>query len=86
VRGEHDGRTGRHLCELVDEHRTAGLEVGHHVCVVDDLLAHVHGPPALLERVLDDLDGPLDTRAERPRRGEQNRVGSRGGHEFSCSC
>ena len=35
------GRAGRHLVELLDEHRAAALEIGDDVGVVDDLLADV---------------------------------------------
>jgi hypothetical protein len=72
VRGEHHARPVRHLVELVHEHRAAALQVGHHVGVVHDLLAHVHRRPLLLEQLLDDLDRPLHTGAERPRPGEQD--------------
>ena len=61
-----------HLPLVVDEHGPAGLELAHHVEVVDDLLAHVDRRPVEVERLLDRLDGPLDAGAVAARRGEEH--------------
>ena len=62
VGGEHDGRALGHLVELLDEDRAAGLQVGHHVLVVHDLLAHVDRRAVEVERLLDGDHGPVDAR------------------------
>src|SRR5437016_4714376 len=40
--------------------------------VVDDLLADIHGLPIHLKRTLDRVDGPLDSGAVAPGRGEDD--------------
>jgi hypothetical protein len=78
VRGEHHERTLRHLVRLVDEDRATFGQRLHDVHVVDDLLADVDRRAVLLERLLDGLDGPVDTRAVAARRGQQDTLGSNG--------
>ena len=63
VRAEDDVRAGGHLVDLLDEDRALLLELGHHVDVVHDLLAHVDGRAVVLERLLDGDDGAVDTGA-----------------------
>ena len=63
VRRVDDGRAGGHLRLLVDEDRAARLEIADDVDVVDDLLADVDRRAVVLERLLDRLDGALDTGA-----------------------
>ena len=72
MRGEDHARPVGDLGQLVHEHRAAPFQVGDDVGVVHDLLAHVHRRPALVEDLLDDLDGPLHPGAERPRPGQQH--------------
>ena len=79
MRREHHGGPVGHLVELVHEHRAAVLELAHHPGVVHDLLAHVDRLALQLERALDDLDGPLDAGAERPRPGQQDLARPAGG-------
>jgi hypothetical protein len=69
--GEHHGRAGRHLVQLVHEHRALGLQALDHVAVVHDLVAHIDGGAVALERALDDLDGALDAGAETARRSQK---------------
>ena len=52
VGGEDDGGALGHLVELLDEDRTARLEVGDDVLVVDDLLADVDRRAVQVERLL----------------------------------
>jgi hypothetical protein len=72
VRRQHGDRTLGHLVDVVDEDRALGLEIAHHVQVVDDLLAHVDRRAVLRER-----RRPLPRPARRPRstrgRGEGTR-------------
>jgi len=70
--GEDDGRPCRDVVDRVDEDRAELLELPHDVRVVDDLLAHVDGPPVVLERSLDRVDGPLDPGAIAAGRGQKD--------------
>jgi len=69
--GEHDGCAGRHLIELVHEHRALGLQAFDHEAVVNDLVAHIDGRAVPLERAFDDLDGALDAGAETAGRSQE---------------
>ena len=69
---EHHRRALRHLVELLDEDRAARLEVGDHVLVVHDLLAHVHGGAVQVQRLLDGDHGPVHAGAVAARRREQH--------------
>ena len=73
VGGEHQGRAGRHVVDLLHEHGTLALEVSHDVGVVHDLPADVDGRREPVDRPLDDVDGPLHPGAERAGTGEQDR-------------
>ena len=72
VGGEHHGLALRHLVELLDEDRTARLEVGHDVLVVHDLLAHVDRRAVEVQRLLDRDHRPVDAGAVAARRREQH--------------
>src|SRR4051794_8642328 len=72
VRGEDADLALRNLALVLDEDGAELLEPAHHVLVMDDLVANVDRRPVLLEQPLDDLDGTVDARAERPRGGEQD--------------
>ena len=72
VRRQHGDRALGHLVDVVDEDRALGLEIAHHVQVVDDLLAHVDRRAVLRERSLDRFHGPLDARAIAAGRGEEH--------------
>src|SRR2546430_12476728 len=48
--GEDHGRACRDFVDLLDEDRTAVLEVGDDMSVVDDLLSHVDRRASVLER------------------------------------
>jgi hypothetical protein len=72
VRREHHGRALGHLVELLDEDRAARLEVGDHVLVVHDLLAHVDRGAVEVERLLDGDHGPVDAGAVAARRRQQD--------------
>src|SRR5207244_1031648 len=72
VRGEHADLTLGDLGLVLDEDCTELLEPAHHVFVVDDLVAHVHGRAVLLEQPLDDLDRAVDAGAERAGRSQQD--------------
>ncbi len=80
VRREHHGGTRGHLVQLLDEHRAAPFQVGHHDGVVHDLLAHVDRTGPLVKQPGHDVDGPLHPGTERPRTGQQHPpVSDRGG-------
>ena len=72
VGGEHHGRAGRHLVELLDEDRAPRLEVGDDVLVVDDLLADVDRGAVEVERLLHGHDRAVDACAVAAGRGEQH--------------
>src|SRR5437899_2016610 len=55
MRGEDDPLAQGHLGLLIDEDRTAFLELVDHVFVVDDLLADVDGLAVEIQRMLDRL-------------------------------
>src|SRR3546814_20086665 len=57
--------------DLVDEHGALGLQRLHDVAVVHDLMADIDRGAIGLDRLRDDLDGPVDAGAEAARRGEQ---------------
>jgi hypothetical protein len=71
MRREDDDRTGRHLIELVDEHRALGAQFANHVVVVDNLVTDIDRGTESLEGPLDDLDRTIDTRTESARLGQQ---------------
>ena len=75
VGGEDDRRALGHLLVLLDEDRALGLQRGHHVLVVHDLLAHVDRPPVQLERLLDGLHRPVDAGTVAAWLGEQYALG-----------
>ncbi len=63
--GKHDGRVGlRDFVQFFDEDGALGLEGIHHVAVVDDGVADIDRRAIFLERQFDDLDRPVDARAE----------------------
>ena len=70
VGGEHDRLALGHLVELLDEDRPAGLQVGDHVLVVHDLLAHVDRRAVEVERLLDRDHGAVDAGAVATGRGQ----------------
>src|SRR5205814_9162567 len=72
VCGEDERGAFGYLVDRVDEDGAALLELPHDVRVVNDLLAHVHGPAVEPERTLDRVDGPLDPCAVAPGRGEED--------------
>src|SRR2546429_86368 len=72
MRAEDHRAAGRHLLELVDEHRAFRAQVLDHELVVHDLVPHVDRRAELVERALDDLDRALDPGAEAAGVGEEN--------------
>ncbi len=64
VRAEDRQSALRHLRELAHEHRALGAEVLDDVLVVHDLVQHVDRRAVAGERLFDDLDRAIDTRAE----------------------
>ena len=75
---EHDDGTLGHLVRLVDEHRPAALERGHHVLVVDDLFAHEDRRAVQLQRLLDRDHGAVHARAVPARSGQQDTTAGSG--------
>ena len=66
----------RDLIDLFDEDGALLLELGHHVDVVHDLLAHVDRGAVALEGLLHRHHGTVHTRAVSARCGEQNPLAS----------
>ena len=84
VGGEHHGLALGHLVELLDEDRAARLEVGHHVLVVHDLLAHVDGCAVQVQGLLDGDHRAVDAGAVAAWRREQHAaVGDAGDAQVS---
>ena len=77
----------RDLVDFLDEDRPFALELVDHVSVVDDLLAHVDGPVADLEGLLDDVDRADHARAEAAQASHQERfdLRKRFGHQVTVS-
>ena len=63
------------ILKLLHKNGTFGLQGFDDESVVHDLMAHVDGGAVLGERQLDDLDGPVDARAEAARRRQVNGEG-----------
>ena len=72
VSGEDDDAVIRHLVQLFDENGTRLLELVHHVAVVHHLVTDIDGGTELLQRALDDADGPVDTGTEATGVSQQN--------------
>jgi hypothetical protein len=73
MRGEHHRRAGiRDLVELLDEHRALLPQAVDDVFVVDDGVADLDRGAVTLQRQLDDLDCPVDARAESARGAQRN--------------
>ena len=78
VRGEDNGRTLWHLCQLIDEDGTTALQIFHHMTVVDDLFADVDGGTVHVQRLFYRDHGPINTRAIAPGSGENHPLARRG--------
>ena len=64
MRGKHERIASRHVIEVVDEDRALVAQVGHHIGVVDDFMAHIDRRTKLLQGTFDDFDRPVDARAK----------------------
>ena len=64
MRAEHQRSPGRHLIERLDKNGPTGTQIAHHMGVVHDLVAHIDGAAELGQRMLDDVDRPIDARAK----------------------
>ncbi len=73
---EHGHRAGRHLVQLVDEHRAAGAQILDHMPVMHDLVTDIDRRTVFLQGPFDDLDRPLDTGAETREAGPIRRESS----------
>ena len=71
MRRQDDDRPLGDLAGLLDEDRALCLEIGHHMLVVHDLLAHVDGGAVHRKRLPDAVDRPLDPRAVTAWLGQQ---------------
>jgi len=72
VRREDDRPIFRAGVQFFDEHRPQRLEPFDDMAVVDNLVAHIDRRAPLPDRLLNDLDGPVDPGAEAPRRRQQD--------------
>src|SRR5665213_3809227 len=64
VGAENSTAAIRHLRQFFDKHRAERPQFFHHVLVVYDFLADVHGPPVKVQGNLDDIDRTHHTGAE----------------------
>ena len=67
--GEDDRPIHRAVVQFFDEHSAQPLQPLNHVAVVDNLVADIDRRAPLPDRLLNDLDGPVDPRAEAARGG-----------------
>ncbi|AWT54968.1 hypothetical protein D806_040020 [Mycolicibacterium smegmatis MKD8] len=72
MRRKDDQRFGGDFVEFLNEYRTTGLQVGHYMSVVHNLLSHIHGRPVMGQGMFDDVDRAFHAGAEGPRGGEQD--------------
>ena len=75
VGGEDDGPVVRAVGQLLDEDGAHRFEALDHVRVVDDLVAHEDRRAPFGQRLFDDLDRPVDARAEAAGCGEKDGEG-----------
>jgi hypothetical protein len=61
---KHKERALRYLRRILHEHGALGPQRFHDVSVMDNLVAHVDGGAEALEGLFDDLNRPVDARAE----------------------
>ncbi len=71
VRREDHGGAVRNLVEIVDEHGALRAQIGHHMVVVNDLVAHEDRRAVDLQRTFDDRDRAIDPGAESARLREE---------------
>ncbi len=74
VGAEHDGPTGGHFGDVVDEHHTELGEAVDHELVVDNLVEAVDGRFETANHPGQGLDGHLDARAEPSGCGQQHSI------------
>src|SRR5215472_2597044 len=72
MRAEHDGAPPRHLRERLDEHSALGAQSVDDEFVMDDFVAHVDRRAKLDQRLLDDRNRAIYTRAEAAGIGEKD--------------
>ena len=75
---EHDGRRGRDLVDVVDEHDALAPELLDDQAVVDDLVVAVDGRLEDADHPCERLDGHLDAGTEASRLREQDEVDAAG--------
>ena len=66
MRAENHGRAIRHFGEFFNEHRAHVLQPVNDKAVMHDLVAHIDRRTELDDRLLDDLDRPIDAGTEPP--------------------
>jgi len=71
MRAENQDAAGRHIGQLLDEHRAFAAQVIHHEFVVHHLVAHVNRRAVQRQRALDDGNGAIHTGAETARVSQQ---------------
>ena len=69
MRAKHQGGTSRHVVQVFNEDGTAVLEVIHHIGVVHNLVAHIHGFTKFQQRPVDDFYGAVNACTKAPRFG-----------------
>jgi hypothetical protein len=67
VGAEHQRGAGRHIGERFNEDCAFGLEIVHHIGVVDDFMAHVNRRAKLAQGPLNDFNGPVHAGAKAAR-------------------
>src|SRR5690606_22027431 len=72
VRREHHDGARWGFMQLVDEDGALGLQVLDDVAVMDDFVPDINGRAVELESPLDDVDGPVDSRAKAARLRQHN--------------
>ncbi len=69
--GDDDRPVLRRVGQVLDENRSKPLQALDDMAVVHDLVTDEHRRAVLGQRLLDDLDGPIDARAETAGAGQQ---------------
>ena len=67
---KHQGGASRHIIQVFNEDGTTALEVIHHIGVVHNFVAHIHGFTKFQQRPVDDFYGAVNACTKAPRFGQ----------------
>ncbi len=84
MRAEHGDRAGGNLRKVLDEAGPLGTQALDHMTVMDNFVPDVDRHAELLQRLLDDVDGPDHAGAEPARLGKDHTQGDGLSRTTSC--